>query len=161
MNEVVFPEGANAEIIMSDGRALPQNEFSDTLYLTPGERYGVLLTFNNTIQDSISVKYYNMNFTDHHAGIEYIPLDIVLKPGINSTEKINITATPNPSSVFLINGISSPTPLVVYDINGKTIFSKTVNSSTSSIDLSSYKDGIYFFAFDTTEYTKTIKVIKQ
>jgi FtsP/CotA-like multicopper oxidase with cupredoxin domain len=161
MNEVIFPAGVNAEIIMSDGRALPQSELNDTLYLTPGERYGVLLSFNNTFSDSIAVHYYDMNFTDNDAAVEYIPIEVVLNPGINKIENINITATPNPSSIFSINGVAYPTPFVVYDINGKVIISKTISAKTSTVDLSTYKNGIYFFSFDTPEYTKTIKVIKQ
>lgn len=161
MNQFIFPEEANAQIIMSDGRALPTPYNSDTLTLTPGERYSVLMRFDDSKTDSVDVNYINLNQPNSIVATEYIPIMAgVPIPGIKETERINITASPNPSSIFYINGTIAPTQMFVTDIHGKVVLSTTVTNN-SAIDLSNQSNGVYFFSFDFPEYVKTIKVVKQ
>lgn len=53
---------------------------------------------------------------------------------------------PNPSSSKLFIELENPTPTSIrlFDINGKEIFSTTINQVTSTIDVSSFKRGLYF-----------------
>ena len=87
INRVIFPAGMNAEIITSDGRALPSSEVSDTVTIYPGERYGVMTDFSSAISDSIIVQHFDM-YTD----------DVLY------TNKVPLAATPPPADPKITYG---------------------------------------------------------
>lgn len=60
-NRVIFPAELNAKIISSDGRPLINEEHSDTVYLFPGERYGVLTQASSEFSGQIQFDYINLN----------------------------------------------------------------------------------------------------
>ena len=159
MNNIVFPSGVKAEIIMSDGRALPQSEYNDSIVLTSGERYGVLLSFDGPISDSIAVSYIDANSFGSATAIEYVPVNAVINPSVRELPEYNIQVLNGAKGNYFIQGLTEPTPLKVFDINGKLITSKNINN-LDNVNLSSFPNGFYFFQFETKQYFKTIKVHK-
>lgn len=74
-NRIVFPPQVDAEVIDSDGRPVPNPFFTDTLYMMPGERYGVMLTPLQEFDGSIDMGYMDMN-TDSVWDTEEIPIHV-------------------------------------------------------------------------------------
>ena len=105
MNRITFPSGLNAEVISSDGRRLPVPWDQDTLWLTPGERYGVMLTPSLEMEDSILVSYVNMN-TYESLNTERVPVSINGFIGVAPEESLELTVFPNPhSGMFWIQAV--------------------------------------------------------
>ena len=66
--------------------------------------------------------------------------------GIEKTRTIsNLKIYPNPSSDKFFIELENPTPTSIrlFDINGKEIYSTTINQVISTIDISSFKPGLY------------------
>jgi hypothetical protein len=103
-NRITFPQQLNAQIVSTDGRPIVPMEASDTLWISPGERYGVLIEPLVDLVDSISISYVNMN-THLSESIQYIPVNV---SGTNSLVELNedlgFQLYPNPSNgtVFVI-----------------------------------------------------------
>ncbi|MFT7592612.1 MAG: FtsP/CotA-like multicopper oxidase with cupredoxin domain, partial [bacterium] len=60
-NLIRFPQDIDVLIIDSDGRPLPEPIKSNSLYIFPGERYGVLIKSLQVSADSIEVDYLDLN----------------------------------------------------------------------------------------------------
>ncbi|PHR22815.1 MAG: hypothetical protein COA38_17690 [Fluviicola sp.] len=58
---VTFPPDLHARIISSDGRPLPAEEITDTVYVYPGERFGVLTDPSVEFTGQISFDYIDLN----------------------------------------------------------------------------------------------------
>ena len=100
-NRYVFPDNLNARIISSDGRPLPAIENSDTLFVYPGERYGVLFNSSVEFTDSILVDYLNMN-TQLSKSQQKVPVDISGFASILNLEKESLLRIyPNPSQNYV------------------------------------------------------------
>lgn len=95
-NRIVFPASLNAQIIASDGRDLPTPEVTDTLWLYPGERYGVMFYPTTEFIDSIEVKYQNMN-TLQLDSCQHVRVEIAGWQGINEIRKDAPSIGPNPT----------------------------------------------------------------
>lgn len=111
-NRVIIPASINAKIISSDGRPLPEVEFTNEIEVMPGERYGVLIETTDSLMDSIHVEYFNLN-TSELAGQETI--NIVVLNTLNTRDLSNtIEIYPNP----ITNG------WIQVDIPSSNIYSK-------------------------------------
>ncbi len=86
MNKVVFPPALQAEVIHSDGRPLPSPFITDTLEMSPGERYGVMITPLTTTIDSITVYYHSM-YNQQYWGENKVPVSITSGTGIGSWQQ--------------------------------------------------------------------------
>jgi hypothetical protein len=79
-----------------------------------------------------------------------------------------ITIHPNPATEHLTvecdNAASPITSIAIYNITGKVVYSKQidqpVSSSTYTINLSSFGEGIYFINISNDKYSVTEKVVK-
>ncbi|MCB0380703.1 MAG: T9SS type A sorting domain-containing protein [Flavobacteriales bacterium] len=62
-----------------------------------------------------------------------------------NVQKNKLKIYPNPSSDKFFIELENPTPTSIrlFDINGKEIYSTTINQVTSTIDVSSFKRGLY------------------
>lgn len=147
-NRVIFPAGMTTEIIDSDGRPLPAKELSDTVYVYPGERYGVLAEALNEFTDSIKVEYFDLN-TQTVRGTQYIGWNV---NGTNtiSEEKVisDFEITPNPSREYI--GIkyafdpNSEYSIIIHSLDGRIVMIKNINGLNSSrVNLESISTGTY------------------
>ncbi len=132
MTKYVFPAELNAKIISSDGRPLATAIDNDTISLTPGERYGVLLSPEVDIDDFVTVDFIDLN-TQLVTSTQNIPVLAQWPFGIGENQGWNIAIYPNPSaSEFTISGtdnISGDVLVQLCDVTGKTIDPKAYESS--------------------------------
>lgn len=147
-NAIVFPPYLNATIIDSDGRPLPGSVRNDTLHISPGERYGVMLNPSMQKEDTIRVYYVNMN-TQMAEGMEKIPVNIqgwaaVKNNTLNENNKCIVY--PNPaSSVLHVKWAAHISTLFIYDSLGKLLKKMTVNELDDiTVDLNNWPGGLYF-----------------
>jgi len=123
---VILPPSLNAKIIDSDGRPLPEIEYSDTVYVYPGERYGLLTEANEELTDSIEFQYFDLN-TGQIKNSQFIPVNI---EGFNSVVDENmdnspLVVLPNPfADSFIIKTQleqNSSVNIIVSDVTGKIV----------------------------------------
>lgn len=166
-NRIVFPPELNATIIDSDGRPLPKALRSDTVNVTPGERYGVMLHCTATYSGNVWVNYVNMN-TDSVWNTQKVPVNIGVV-GIKEnlyTSLFNIY--PNPAKDVLEIVLIDKNDLKMNDyavINtmGQVVkegsIEKDKNVNTFSINVSDLTNGIYYvrlFLKDSFLYKKVV-----
>lgn len=128
MYKVSFPYSLDAQVISSDGRALPLALNQDTLWLSPGERYGVMLSPTEETEDSISVDFVNMN-SYQSWDVEYVPLSVNDFVGIDpQIEDLGVSIFPNPNhGSFFIRyeqGDAIPIILELFDLQGRIVYEK-------------------------------------
>ncbi|MBL4625072.1 MAG: multicopper oxidase domain-containing protein [Flavobacteriales bacterium] len=123
---VIMPSRLFAKIIDSDGRPLPQVEITDTIYVYPGERYGVLTEAFEEFTDSIEFEYFDLN-TNQPKNSQFVPVTIA---GFNRVEEVNssianVVVSPNPltSETVLTVDLKQNTPILIeiWDIEGKLV----------------------------------------
>jgi len=147
-NRINFPKKLNAKIIDSDGRPLPTTFSSDSIWVSPGERYGVLLQSSDIFDDSISVEYINMN-THRSIATEWVPV-IITKT--NSIADINVYNTlqifPNPTrDKFFIQFNEQQNikyNLQIYNTSGQLCFEKQLVHNASELAGIGFSKGLYF-----------------
>lgn len=154
-NTFILPSGLNAQIVSSDGRPLPQVEFSDTIEVYPGERYGVLCEANTEFLDSIQVIYSDMN-TGGVKNIQYVEVEVDGFNQVNEDSDIHFNIYPNPVSERLQIEISNVNEerqnVKIYDMNGKLVNHKKLSNKTGTvlyqIDVSEFATGEYTVVID-------------
>ena len=169
MNEVVFPSSLDAEIISSDGRPLPSSEVSDTVRLTPGERYGVMLTPSAEINDSVRVQYVGLNNEDS-VSTEWVPIDINGFIGVDppGEDRLTWNAFPNPvmndeTLTVYWKGHIDQGVISIYDLTGRIVkeqFNLSTDEGRTPLDLAGLSPGIYMVGIVSNgrRYTKKIIV---
>ena len=95
--------------------------------------------------------------------ISYIPVDDTLITGIYVDGSNLIQIYPNPSKgIFYFDSEKNDVQQwSVYDLSGKLLMAKEQKVRTGVIDLNNYKAGVYLFKAETTDGTKTQKLMKQ
>lgn len=136
-NRIVFPPALQARIIDSDGRPLPAEVISDTLWISPGERYGVLLSPQSQFVDSVSVSYVNMN-TQQVWNTQFVPVNISGFFGVEEDVSVPLRIHPNPTA----GNVSMNIPFNVQagavrvtDVVGNVVVSQTAENGAGSITL--------------------------
>lgn len=124
-NRVIFPAEFDAEIVASDGRPFPTVENSDTVYIYPGERYGVLGTMPAEGLSSITIEYFDLN-TAELEDTQEVP--IVTEGYVSTTElatNYELLVKPNPfENSFSIEADlkeKSEIEIVLLDLRGNII----------------------------------------
>lgn len=75
---------------------------------------------------------------------------------------VDATLYPNPvNNILNIDAKEQITSISVYNLTGQQIFTKTINTKTSTVDMSAYKAGVYIVEVNSNANTKTYKVIKK
>lgn len=99
--------------------------------------------FNDKINSSIitTTFYYRLKIVDKSGSVAYSSLQkISWQPA-----KSNIKISPNPATKYVNIYSLNAKELVIVDVVGKTIFTKTnITNSTTTIDCSTFNKGIYF-----------------
>ncbi len=148
-NLVRFPSDITATLVTSDGRALPNKPDIDSLFLTPGERYGVLLSPIGKTSGNIVVEYQDMNNGSTKA-IEVVPFTWDETLGLNNAQNKNeVSVFPNPAREKLnINFLSFSDIRTFKIINnqGMTVMEQIVSNfsnGTIEVDISQFSSGVY------------------
>lgn len=146
-NYYVFPPSLQAQVIDSDGRPLPSAFNTDTLYVSPGERYGVMLNPNAQLIDSIPLNYIDLN-TGQVANTQYIDVNIIGYIGIENLDDLLLSIFPNPALAVVnirVGNISDlGSALVVTNISGQKVLTQVITSQEQVLDISSLTSGTYF-----------------
>jgi len=143
-NIIIFPEWLNAIIIDSDGRPLPEQIESDTLEISPGERYGIMLNPSAQLEDVIPVQFVDMN-TNAIRSTQNIPVDI---SGVVATEDITntkINVYPNPTNGKIqVTGLENKKAYIqINNLNGKTVKTFVVNTADPYLNCEDLAPGYY------------------
>ncbi len=151
-NHYVFPPDLQAEIVSSDGRPLPDSERNDSLWIMPGERYGILIEPASQFTDTIRLDYVDLNNrqVEGHGGI---PVIISGDISIEEHEPIRIRAYPNPGSGRLT--LQTPTDFnpikaTVYNLQGAVLQQVQVESGRM-LDLTLQTPGLYLIQVISTD----------
>ena len=146
-NKVIFPSSLGARIVDSDGRPLPIEEFSDTIEVYPGERYGVLVESSVPILDSIEVHYFDM-MTSELKNVQHVKVDIRVPNQVEEFENvIDFSIAPNPVDQDV---------RVSFDLLQETNLSLRIVSIDGKLMLSEfprvYEQGKHTLVLSTNEY---------
>lgn len=153
-SRVTFPEELNARIISSDGRPLNNVEITDTVYLYPGERYGVLTEPTTEFESEITFDYIDLN-TMLVKNTQVVPVTVSGTVGIgdNLAEEIQFRIIPNPmddqASIEFALENADEIEIQIYDMNGRLVTSILENQYSSGAHRISLNDkiqnpGVYF-----------------
>lgn len=142
-----IPPQLNALIVSSDGRPLPAAESSDTLWVFPGERFGVMLTPQQEFTASIQVGFADMN-TLLEKSVQTVPVTISGYFGTDEPPTFgDMLIFPNPSSGLLTirlpgTGFQS---VSVHDVMGRRLRTIPVSTDDSQVhaDISDLPSGTY------------------
>lgn len=147
-NRITFPKKCTSIIMDSDGRPVPTGFRDDTLWVSPGERYGVFMQCFEELIDSISIEYINMN-THQTVATEWVPVNIAK---FNSLAQANnakpLTVFPNPTqSSFHIQFPEQPHVnyhLYIYDNSGALVMQNNAIRSSTELQSDSLPQGLYY-----------------
>ncbi len=160
-NLIVFPSELNASVIDSDGRPLPNAIRSDSLWISPGERYGVMVSSGQTALGNIQINFVDMN-AYRIDGVEYIPFIInetVSTEEALSIENIKIHPIPVDGRLYISSSNSLESVTVkVTNVIGEQIFTTTLRNNEDGIDVSQLPNGLYFLKIGQSNLNKKIVV---
>lgn len=145
-NRLVFPPDFGAQIISSDGRPLPAVEVSDTVWMFPGERYGVLGTMDEEGIEMIEIDYVNMN-TGVVEGSQEVPIVTQGFVSTKESEGNDLKIWPNPSTKEVVVKLEknlSQGVLNVINLQGQLIFSTHLEEGSEFLlNVSNIPSGTY------------------
>lgn len=158
-NRIIFPSALNVEIVSTDGRPLPTIEESDTVVVTPGERYGVMLNPTSDFNDSIFIEYFNLN-TQEVENTQAVVVSISNPFRISEEDdKASLSVYPNPADDYLVINNENPGKLSIFDATGKYVLFDLLTSKTAfSINTQNWSNGIYLIRFDTGDNSSSKKI---
>jgi FtsP/CotA-like multicopper oxidase with cupredoxin domain len=162
-NKVVFPAALNAKVIDSDGRPLPSMIVSDTVWVSPGERFGVLLQANSQFIDSVAVNYVNMN-TQQTWDTEYVLVTISGFIGMEDKEPdAGFDIFPNPAHEY-IEVVTDDAPIEEISIHnalGQMILQQDVHNHAQRVrmSVSSLLAGIYYVSVKGISHNQMKKIV--
>lgn len=159
--QYIFPSPLKATAYSSDGRPLPSAVQMDTLKIYPGERYGVLLYFNNAYTGYIksrSLKMYN--------DIEIAFNEIGVNTFVPSSTRMNLDNDdliiyPNPAAnVVYIENTNTLERLKFLSLTGCLIKEFTVDGNQVQLNVNDLPSGIYLVqSYESGGKIKTGKVV--
>lgn len=105
-----------------------------------------------------------VNFFSIDADNRYYIDDVLYVEGVLSTTDFSINAFnvyPNPVADQLnIKSKEAVSKVAIYNVLGQMVNVSTPNTVSPSIDMSTYKSGIYFVEVTINNTTKTVKIVK-
>ena len=146
---MIFPSSLGARIVDSDGRPLPIEEFSDTIEVYPGERYGVLVESSVPILDLGSRYYFDM-MTSELKNVQHVKVDIRVPNQVEEFENvIDFSIAPNPVDQDV---------RISFDLLKETNLSLRIVSIDGKLMLSEfprvYEQGKHTLVLSTNEYAR-------
>lgn len=160
-NQYVFPSFLHAKVIDSDGRPLPASFDADTVYVSPGERYGVMLHPSLETNDGVSVNYISMN-TGLISATEYVPVQIHGVAGINELPMDDgLIIYPNPADEEVMVHYEKAIEIKVTLMNvlGELVLNPNPAIQTVRLNTSELKPGVYLLKAETGEKSLVRKIV--
>lgn len=137
-----FPAGVDAHVYTSDGRRLAEPFQTDSLLLYPGERYSVILSTADSIDEAlISVSYHSMVHRGER-GRNYIPINAATAPPApeKAPSQERLLVWPNPSEkYFHIGGLIELEQWEVYNLHGQLV----AQGQSSPVHCHHWQAGMY------------------
>ena len=118
---------------------------------------------NNLVNGDFVSKKANIYF-DYNAPIETIPFQTTFQALQNSIFNLDtsISVFPNPTnSIININCKNTITSLELYDVQGRLLETSIENNTSTTIDISSKQNGIYFLKITSEKGSSVEKIIKE
>lgn len=85
-----------------------------------------------------------------------------LNTGVDEMSVPDFSVSPNPSSgIFTVQSLTLPEKIRVTTIDGKVVSEQQANSSTFSVDLTTYPTGIYFLSIVYADHATTKRIVKE
>jgi FtsP/CotA-like multicopper oxidase with cupredoxin domain len=169
-NKVIFPSSLNATVVDSDGRPLPITEYSDTVEIYPGERYGVLAESATPVLDSIEVHYFDM-MTGALKDIQYVKVDIRIPNNVDELPNLtDLQIAPNPTDYELKVMFEllrdSEIGFRIVSIDGRLIQSEILTNyahgrQVIAINTSSFSAGQYIISLTDGEFVASKQFMKR
>jgi len=163
-NLIEFPEGVTATLITSDGRILPNKTVVDSLYMSQGERYGVLLSPLGNTQRTLKINYLHM-FTGKKVHSEEVAFGIDETLPVDETaESTSVRLFPNPAHNEVTIGLkgSNETRIVLIDALGATHNPNIqLQGDEIKVDIKSFESGSYIIqVYQKDELVLSRSVVK-
>lgn len=118
---------------------------------------------NNLVNGDFVSKKANIYF-DYNAPIETIPFQTTFQALQNSIFNLDtsISVFPNPTnSIININCKNTITSLELYDVQGRLLETSIENNTSTTIDISSKQNGIYFLKITSEKGSSVEKIIRE
>ncbi|GAA3620737.1 T9SS type A sorting domain-containing protein [Flavivirga jejuensis] len=124
---------------------------------------------NNTNLSSFTISTpdnnLNTQLIDFHNISITIPSETLSVEEEKDNDSFKVTAAPNPTTdkvtIKFNNAITTENEFNILDMNGRLIKSQKSNKLQETIDLSSFKSGVYFVKISNEKYIKTLRLIKK
>lgn len=134
-----FPAELNAQLYMSDGRAISAPTDLTSLEIFPGERFTVLISPESGYDGSFTANFRHMLDGTIESVQEILVRDEQYHPSGVAENSSLIAGYPNPvSERYFVSGLDY---VRVTDLNGKVQFEGAADAS--GIDVSDWEEGIY------------------
>lgn len=170
-SRVIFPAELNAKIISSDGRPFTNSEASDTVFIFPGERYGVLTKATAEFTGQILFDYMDLN-TMAIKNTQVIPVNVsgVFSSELFESENSTLSVVPNPfdDRAFLQFNLLTrgEVEIGVFDLAGRQVLKTTRQYSQKgkkSVSIGNLIDTKGVFIIELAldgQYIGSVKIVK-
>ncbi|MDO5972075.1 T9SS type A sorting domain-containing protein [Flavivirga aquimarina] len=178
LNEIDFvdfnPTGQTLQFSISgdtSGNSVEIMEATDIV--PPSASSGTTVSFTDTdFNNNTNLSSFTIS-TPNDSGTQYIDFhnisitipEATLSVEEKSSDNFKVTATPNPTTdkvtIKFNNAIATENEFNILDVNGRLIKSQKSSKLQETIDLSSFKSGVYFVKISNGKYIKTLRLIKE
>lgn len=146
-----FPQELEVQVIMSDGRVLPNPVNLNEIDLYPGERFDVLVKSQTQLDTVINIAYFDLR-NNNLLGNNSVPIKI----GDAEIQQHNFNQLhfwPNPSNGTIIcnNLTSNQIPFILESFDGKFLESKLLSPGKSQVEFY-YPPGIYILRTELNSF---------
>lgn len=130
-----FPSNLTVVAYLSDGRLLPSPIQASSFDLYPGERFDLLVSSDQIIDDLVAVSYYDLR-NDNQTGSNFVPIKIG-NNALTSIDANGLQFWPNPvQGVLYCNNPSNQSVLFqVYALDGKLIQEGNIQPGLNTLQL--------------------------
>lgn len=117
-------------------------------------------TFTSTAADGSLTLEFSSDQAVNGAGFK-IQTDCLQELGVNNFANIDFTYYPNPSNgIVNISSKTAISSLQAFNIQGQLLYSNSVNSTDTTVNISQFASGTYFFKVDFEGKEVNFKILK-
>jgi hypothetical protein len=158
---VVSPPTGASEQQFTEGETLADLEVDgENIQWYETETGDTPLNMNTVLVDNTT--YYAAQSIDGVESAQRLGVTAHLTAGIDHNAFACLHYYPNPAnSILTIENINAIDTISVLNALGQTVFTKTINSNSAQVDVSSLSKGVYFVTIASGSATKTVKIIKE
>jgi FtsP/CotA-like multicopper oxidase with cupredoxin domain len=158
-NRVILPETLKGTIVSSDGRPLPKVELSNEIEILPGERYGVIIETEDSLLESISIEYFNLN-TSIVIGNATVDVVVLNTLGIGSViDVLNVYPNPAREMITVNLPLFSNSQIDLINIEGRVILNWENKSGSTQLDVDAVPAGMYYLRIKNEKLNILEKII--